>query len=97
MADPHPTVGAEGLNLPKSTTVYDVLMARCTSNMSSQPQRSPSSQHCCVPLCTSDSRSASKEPIWFHTFPQKDPLKKVWLVKIRRDEGSGFKVCHTCN
>ena len=50
-------------------------------------------QHCCVPLCHSNS---SFDPsLSFHRFPSgknDKERKKQWLIKIRRDEGPLFKV-----
>ena len=48
--------------------------------------------HCCVPLCTNDSRYDPKKELSFHRFPTDKNLKKLWLIKIRRDIGPKFKV-----
>lgn len=48
------------------------------------------SRHCCVPLCTSDSRYEPE--LHFHHIPKNEDLKKQWIIKIRRDEGPLFKV-----
>ena len=52
--------------------------------------KSKSSQHCCVPLCTSDSRYNPK--LHFHHIPKNPDLRKQWIIKIRRDEGEHFNV-----
>ena len=46
--------------------------------------------HCCVPLCTNDSRYNSA--LSFHRFPSSLELRKQWIVKIQRDEGECFQV-----
>ncbi|XP_060595512.1 uncharacterized protein LOC132749670 [Ruditapes philippinarum] len=48
------------------------------------------SYHCCVPKCTNDSRYNKSHS--FHSFPSDISRKKLWLVKIRRDEGAFFQV-----
>ncbi|XP_046853169.1 uncharacterized protein LOC124446360 [Xenia sp. Carnegie-2017] len=52
-----------------------------------------SSYHCCVPLCNGDSRY--HQDLKFHRIPSANDGKetrKLWLVKIRRDEGPDFKI-----
>ena len=51
-----------------------------------------SKQHCCVPLCHSNSSYDST--LSFHRFPsgKNGERRKQWLIKIRRDEGPLFKV-----
>ena len=61
--------------------------------ISSSKSKSLSSQHCCVPLCTSDSRY--DQSLHFHQVPSDAELKKQWIIKIRRDEGPFFKVSYT--
>ena len=66
-------------------------MAEAASSTSSRKQKS-SKQHCCVPLCNSNS---SYDPtLSFHHFPsgKNDDRRKQWLIKIRRDDGPLFKV-----
>ncbi|EDO32204.1 predicted protein [Nematostella vectensis] len=49
--------------------------------------------HCCVPRCTGDSRYNTE--LTFHRIPSRpsdEEIRKKWLVKIRRDEGSSFKI-----
>ncbi|XP_029183594.2 THAP domain-containing protein 11-like [Acropora millepora] len=46
--------------------------------------------HCCVPLCTNDSRYNSA--LSFHRFPSSLELRRQWIVKIRRDEGECFQI-----
>ena len=46
--------------------------------------------HCCVPLCTSDSRYNPE--LHFHHIPKNPELKRQWIIKIRRDEGPLFNV-----
>ena len=46
--------------------------------------------HCCVPLCHSNS-SREKE-LSFHRFPKCESKKKKWKLKIRRDEGEFFTI-----
>ncbi|XP_025089366.1 THAP domain-containing protein 1-like [Pomacea canaliculata] len=45
---------------------------------------------CCVPQCTVQ---AYKCPtLSFHDIPKDEQMKKLWLVKIRRDEGPLFRI-----
>ena len=72
-----------------ATSSYNLLVVR-EKDRKSKPG---AARHCCVPGCTSDNRYwKSDSPVWFHTFPKDPDLKKAWIVKIRRDEGSLFKV-----
>ena len=65
-------------------------MADNTVNKTSTKKKN-TSQHCCVPLCTSDSRYDST--LHFHQIPQKDvEARKQWIINIRRDEGPYFQV-----
>ena len=52
--------------------------------------KSKSSQHCCVPLCTSDSKYNPE--LYFHHIPRNPDLRKEWIIKIRCDEGEHFNV-----
>ena len=66
-------------------------MADNTVNKDSTKKKT--SQHCCVPLCTSDSRY--NPSLHFHHIPSKDKdVRKQWIINIRRDEGPQFKVCY---
>ncbi|KAJ8306180.1 hypothetical protein KUTeg_016725 [Tegillarca granosa] len=49
-----------------------------------------SKQHCCVPLCTSDARYNPN--LNFHHIPKDPDVRKQWIIKIRRDEGTHFKI-----
>ena len=55
--------------------------------------RKMASYHCCVPNCTNDSRY--DKSLSFHSIPNDPNRKKMWLIKIRRDEGPLFKVIIT--
>ena len=59
---------------------------------SSSRKQKTSKQHCCVPLCNSNSSYDSS--LSFHHFPsgKNENRRKQWLIKIRRDEGPLFKV-----
>ncbi|KAK3753356.1 hypothetical protein QZH41_018863 [Actinostola sp. cb2023] len=46
--------------------------------------------HCCVPLCTNDSRKNAE--ISFHSFPTETKRRSEWIIKIRRDPGDSFKI-----
>ncbi|XP_046583676.1 uncharacterized protein LOC124290869 [Haliotis rubra] len=48
--------------------------------------------HCCVPMCTNDSRYDTEGQLSFHRIPAEKNLRKEWLVKIRRDVGPYFKL-----
>ncbi|XP_052235874.1 uncharacterized protein LOC127847777 [Dreissena polymorpha] len=48
--------------------------------------------HCCVPLCTSDSRVKSSQNLSFHSFPKDESLKQKWVKNIRRDIGKNFNL-----
>ncbi|KAK6181959.1 hypothetical protein SNE40_009734 [Patella caerulea] len=55
--------------------------------------------HCCVPLCTSDSRYDIDKKLSFHNIPKDEKLRREWIVKIRRDENALFKITeasHVC-
>lgn len=65
-------------------------MADNTNTHRPSTSKKLSSQHCCVPLCTSDSRYDSS--LHFHQIPKDTALKKKWIINIRRDEGPLFKV-----
>ena len=43
--------------------------------------------HCAVPGCASN--SSTSPSLSFHQFPDDKQLRKVWLVRIRRDERAG--------
>jgi hypothetical protein len=58
----------------------------------SEKGRRRTNQHCCVPLCTNDTRYCEKGEISFHHFPSEEALRKKWIAKIRRDIGPDFKV-----
>ena len=46
--------------------------------------------HCCIPLCTN---RRNKQPnLSFHTFPRNPDALGKWIVAIRQDEGSSFRV-----
>ncbi|XP_062585919.1 uncharacterized protein LOC134247604 [Saccostrea cucullata] len=51
-----------------------------------------SAYHCCVPLCTNDSRYDEKNLLSFHRFPSDNELRKEWILKIRRDIGRNFQI-----
>ncbi|KAJ8307895.1 hypothetical protein KUTeg_014542, partial [Tegillarca granosa] len=51
---------------------------------------SKSKQHCCVPLCTFDARNNPN--LNFHHIPKDPDVRKQWIIKIRRDEGTHFKI-----
>ena len=59
-----------------------------SSDSNNKTQRN-SKQHCCVPLCTSDSRYNPE--LNFHHIPKDEELRKQWIIKIRRDEGPTSK------
>ena len=59
-------------------------------NTSQIPRKIKANRHCCVPLCTADSRYDST--LNFHKIPQNETMKKQWIIKIRRDEGPMFTV-----
>jgi hypothetical protein len=61
-------------------------MATNTDN--STVNKSKPAVHCCVPLCTSDSRYNPE--LHFHHIPKNPELKRQWIIKIRRDEGPLF-------
>jgi hypothetical protein len=63
-------------------------MATNTDN--STVNKSKPALHCCVPLCTSDSRYNPE--LHFHHIPKNHELKRQWIIKIRRDEGPLFNV-----
>ena len=63
-------------------------MATNTDN--STVNKSKSALHCCVPLCTSDSRYNPE--LHFHHIPKNPELKGQWIIKIRRDERPLFNV-----
>ncbi|XP_013387706.1 uncharacterized protein LOC106156822 [Lingula anatina] len=46
--------------------------------------------HCCVPLCTNDKRYHPE--LSFHKFPEDPERRKIWIVRIRRDEGTLFQI-----
>lgn len=46
-------------------------------------------QYCVVPLCKSN---AFTPGISFHSFPQDNSLRKLWIIKMRRDEKHNAKV-----
>lgn len=50
----------------------------------------PSHDHCCVPCCTN--RRSKCPGVSFHLFPKAEPLRKQWIVAIKRDEGCHFQV-----
>ncbi|XP_064607334.1 uncharacterized protein LOC135471860 [Liolophura sinensis] len=53
--------------------------------------------HCCVPLCSSDTRLESCKHLSFHSFPSDKDLVKKWIVNMRRDIGKDFAINrHTC-
>ena len=68
------------------------VMADNGNKSSGSNKKSHSSQHCCVPLCTSDSRYDPS--LHFHQIPFDPEAKKQWIIKIRRNEGPLFKVGH---
>lgn len=49
-----------------------------------------SNDHCCVPECEGDARYDSS--LSFHRIPKNNDLRKIWISKIRRDEGDLFKI-----
>lgn len=51
-----------------------------------------SHRHCCVPFCTNDGRYDLEGKLSFHSFPSDKKLRKLWIRKIRRDEGINFTV-----
>lgn len=51
--------------------------------------------HCCVPLCTNDSRYDEKKQLSFHRFSGENKLRKEWIANISHDIGSHFQVIHT--
>lgn len=40
--------------------------------------------HCCVPHCSSNSRSSGSGPVTFHTFPIDTKERKLWILSVRR-------------
>ena len=48
--------------------------------------------HCCVPLCTNDSRYDAAKTLTFHRIPKHEVVRKTWIARIRRDVGPHFKV-----
>ena len=48
--------------------------------------------HCCVPLCTNDSRYDEGKQLSFYRFPCDNKLRKEWIAKIRPDVGQNFLV-----
>ena len=54
-------------------------MATNTDN--STVNKSKAAVHCCVPLCTSDSRYNPE--LHFHHIPKNPELKRQWIIKIR--------------
>ncbi|XP_053700964.1 zinc finger MYM-type protein 4-like [Synchiropus splendidus] len=51
--------------------------------------------HCCVPQCTASSRFNSF--LSFHKFPKDPELKKLWVIKTRRDTKPGTKHGRVCS
>ena len=49
-------------------------------------------EYCCVPCCNNDARNESGKGKSFHQFPKDLEMRKLWIVKIRRDEGPLFQV-----
>ena len=50
--------------------------------------------NCCVPLCSNSHRKVKKVDrlITFYNFSKEKKLRNVWKIKIKRDEGTLFKV-----
>ncbi|KAM9777908.1 zinc finger MYM-type protein 4-like [Neosynchiropus ocellatus] len=51
--------------------------------------------HCCVPQCTASSRFNSF--LSFHKFPKDPELKKIWVIKTRRDTKPSTKHGRVCS
>ena len=54
-------------------------------------------QHCCVPLCSSNSsKNVDGDRVGFHSFPSDPDLLKRWIINIRRDVSEHFSLnAHT--
>ena len=54
-------------------------------------------QHCCVPLCSSNSsKNVDGDRVGFHSFPSDPDLLKRWNINIRRDVSEHFSLnAHT--
>ena len=76
----------QAVYLPSSV---ESIMADNT-NKAGSSRKTSNSFHCCVPLCTSDSRYDAS--LHFHRIPSSLELRKQWILRIRRDEGPFFKV-----
>ncbi|XP_040068988.1 uncharacterized protein LOC115313765 [Ixodes scapularis] len=49
--------------------------------------------HCCVPLCTQNGYvDESAKKVSFHRFPKLEEVYRKWIIAIKRDEGTSFKV-----
>ncbi|KAJ8303758.1 hypothetical protein KUTeg_018681 [Tegillarca granosa] len=51
---------------------------------------SKSKQRCCGPLCTSD--AIYNPNLNFHHIPKNLDVRKQWIIKIKRDKGTHFKI-----
>lgn len=93
-----PLKGGSGAPLTfVSTSSYNSASGIFPSSSPSPGTVSPSGQvhskavhHCCVPLCTGDSRY--DKTLRFHRMPSDKNARKVWIAKIRRDPGKLFQV-----
>ena len=74
------------------TSIYDRIVAKASCQIANQ-SGIPSGKRCCVPGCKSDSRYQKIDrPVWFHCIPTDKAIRRQWIVKIMRDEGTNFKV-----
>jgi hypothetical protein len=79
-------------NTPYSHDAHARVITRHGGQDDNKMANTGSSVHCCVPLCTNDSRYDPKKELSFHRIPVDKSLRKQWLIKIRRDVGPKFQV-----
>ncbi|RXM34923.1 THAP domain-containing protein 2 [Acipenser ruthenus] len=60
-----------------------------------QKREGSTSEHCCVPFCSTSSRYNSS--VNFHSFPVNEELKKKWLNNIRREQFTATKHTKVCS
>ena len=55
------------------------------------PAIMPNRDHCYGPQCQNN-RAKNIPDLTFHQFPSDEPIRKLWVVKIRRDVGKSFQL-----
>ena len=79
-------------------TITATLSGTKTASLPKPKEKTWRGNYCCVPLCHNSSGQQEERErlglskISFHSFPKEEKRKNEWIVKIKRDLGTNFKL-----